>query len=105
MEVSEAERDEAVEFSGQTLDDKTISTDTLDGPTLVNFWYASCAPCRAEAPDLVDLHQEFDDDVNFVGVNVRDAADTAAAFERNFEIDRSEEHTSELQSRGHLVCR
>ncbi|HIW45933.1 MAG TPA: TlpA family protein disulfide reductase [Candidatus Yaniella excrementigallinarum] len=87
MEVSEAERDEAVEFSGQTFDDKTISTDTLDGPTLVNFWYASCAPCRAEAPDLVDLHQEFDDDVNFVGVNVRDAADTAAAFERNFEID------------------
>src|SRR5699024_3924298 len=87
MEVSEAERDEAVEFSGQTFDDKTISTDTLDRTTLVNFWYASCAPCRTEAPDLVDLHKEFDDDVNFVGVNVRDAADTAAAFERNFEID------------------
>ena len=87
MEVSEPERDEAVEFSGQTFDDETISNDTLDGPTLVNFWYASCAPCRAEAPDLVDLHQEFDDDVNFVGVNVRDAADTAAAFERNFELD------------------
>src|SRR5699024_12190160 len=87
MEVSEAERDEAVEFSGQTFDDKTISTDTLDGPTLVNFWYASCAPCRAEATDLVDLHQEFDGDVNFLGVNLRDAADTAAACECNFEID------------------
>src|SRR5699024_9237444 len=86
MEVSEAERDEAVEFSGQTFDDKTISTDTLDGPTLVNFWYASCAPCRAEAPNRVVLHHEFGADGNLVGVTVRDAADTAAAFERNFEI-------------------
>src|SRR5690625_6293330 len=25
--------------------------------------------------------------------------------ERTFDINRSEEHTSELQSRGHLVCR
>ena len=87
MELAVEERSESVKFSGETFDGDTISADSLDGPALVNFWYASCAPCRVEAPDLANLSQEFSDDVTFVGVNVRDAADTAAAFERNFNID------------------
>ncbi len=87
MELAVDERSETVEFSGETFDGETISADSLDGPALVNFWYASCAPCRVEAPDLADLSEEYADDVTFVGVNVRDAADTAAAFERNFNID------------------
>jgi thiol-disulfide isomerase/thioredoxin len=53
--------------------------------TVINFWYAGCAPCRAEAPELVELQAEFDN-VQFVGVNVRDSAATAAAFEKNFDI-------------------
>ncbi|NWN88199.1 MAG: TlpA family protein disulfide reductase [Micrococcaceae bacterium] len=87
MEVAESERGAAVEFSGDTFEGETISGETLDGPALVNFWYAACAPCRVEAPHLVDLSQEFDDEVDFFGVNVRDGADTAAAFERNFGIE------------------
>ena len=87
MELSIDERDETVEFTGQTFDGETISNASLDGPALVNFWYASCAPCRVEAPDLAELSDEYADEVTFVGVNVRDAADTAAAFERTFNID------------------
>ena len=87
MELSIDERDETVEFMGQTFDGETISNASLDGPALVNFWYASCAPCRVEAPDLAELSEEYADEVTFVGVNVRDAADTAAAFERTFNID------------------
>ncbi len=87
MELSIDERDETVEFTGQTFDGETISNASLDGPALVNFWYASCAPCRVEAPDLAELSEEYADEVTFVGVNVRDAADTAAAFERTFNID------------------
>ncbi|GAA4475769.1 TlpA disulfide reductase family protein [Enteractinococcus fodinae] len=87
MELAIDERSETVEFSGETFTGETISADTLDGPALVNFWYASCAPCRVEAPDLAELSEQYADDVTFVGVNVRDGADTAAAFERNFNID------------------
>lgn len=87
MEISEAERGETVQFGGDTFDGEVISDETLNGPTLVNFWYAACAPCRVEAPDLADLSQEYEDDVQFLGVNVRDAGDTAAAFERNFGIE------------------
>lgn len=86
MELTPAERGEAVQFSGETFEGDTISGDSIDGPALVNFWYAACAPCRVEAPDLADLSQEFDDDVTFIGVNVRDGSETAAAFERTFNI-------------------
>src|SRR5437870_10416554 len=33
------------------------------------------------------------------------AMDVILGHVRDVEVDRSEEHTSELQSRGHLVCR
>src|SRR5690625_7627471 len=79
MEIDAAERGETVEFSGETFEGDTISTESLDGPTLVNFWYAACAPCRVEAPDLAELSQKYADDVTFLGVNVRDAAVSAAS--------------------------
>ncbi|MGA1033366.1 MAG: TlpA family protein disulfide reductase, partial [Aquiluna sp.] len=60
----------------------------LEGFVVVmNWWYAACAPCRAEAPDMAALSEEFaDQGVQFVGVNVRDTAETALAFDRNFGI-------------------
>src|SRR5690625_1138726 len=42
-------------------------------------------------------------DVVIINVGVRPAS--ALAEEAGLELGRSEEHTSELQSRGHLVCR
>jgi thiol-disulfide isomerase/thioredoxin len=54
---------------------------------VVNFWYAACPPCRAEAPDLKALDEQFSPDgVVFIGVNVRDSAPTAAAFAATFDI-------------------
>src|SRR5690625_5929387 len=35
----------------------------------------------------------------------RDSARASVAVVGGDQVDRSEEHTSELQSRGHLVCR
>lgn len=70
--------------SGDYLD----STMLAGVPVVLNFWYAACAPCRAEAPDLASLHAEFEPQgVQFVGVNVRDTAATALAFDRNFGIE------------------
>jgi thiol-disulfide isomerase/thioredoxin len=65
-----------------------LSSEALEGFVVVmNWWYAACAPCRAEAPDMAALSEEFaDQGVQFVGVNVRDTAETALAFDRNFGI-------------------
>ncbi|WP_370296569.1 TlpA family protein disulfide reductase [Agromyces sp. LHK192] len=80
-------RGEPVSFAGDTVDGGTFdSADALGDVTVVNFWYASCAPCRAEAPILQDVHEAYPDDVTFVGVNVRDQAGTARPFEEDFGI-------------------
>ena len=74
--------------SGSSDAGGVLSSANLTGvPLVINFWYAGCAPCRAEAPLLVKLSKEFKGKAQFVGVNVRDTVGTANAFERNFKID------------------
>uniref|UniRef100_UPI004049D3FF TlpA family protein disulfide reductase n=1 Tax=Brachybacterium sp. GPGPB12 TaxID=3023517 RepID=UPI004049D3FF len=53
----------------------------------MNVWYASCPPCRVEAPDLQAIHEEYaDQGVAFIGINLRDGAGPAQAFEENYGI-------------------
>lgn len=87
-EFAESQRGEAIEFSGETTDGGTFdSADVLGDVTVVNFWYAGCAPCRVEAPILDDVSQQFGgNDVTFVGVNVRDQPGTAASFEEAYGV-------------------
>ena len=68
-------------FAGEPVD----IADFRGQVVLVNTWYAACPPCRAEAPDLVELDTR--DDVQVVGVNNRDDAATAQAFERTFNVE------------------
>ncbi len=87
-EIPAAERGEPVTFNGTTESGDTVSSDDYAGEVVVvNFWYASCAPCRAEAPDLQALHEEFEGNgARFLGVNVRDQAANAVAFNESFDI-------------------
>lgn len=75
-------------WEGVTESGFGLTSEALEGKVVVmNWWYAACAPCRAEAPDLAALYDEFNPQgVEFVGVNVRDSAATALAFDRNFGI-------------------
>ncbi|WP_246171802.1 TlpA family protein disulfide reductase [Microbacterium oryzae] len=81
-EIPQDERGEPVEWAGVTeTGDELSSDDTAGDVTVVNFWYAACGPCRAEAADLESVWQEHQgDDVSFVGVNTYDQADTARSF-------------------------
>lgn len=86
-EYAPDERGEPVTFEAQMFDGTTLSASELRGePTVLNFWYAGCGPCRAEAPDLADLAREYEDDTRFLGVNLRDQKATSEAFERTFDI-------------------
>ena len=87
-EYGSGDRNDPVSFSGTLFDGKTVSAaDFLGKVAVLNFWYAACAPCRIEAPDLQALHTEFKaDGVEFLGINVRDEKATAEAFERTFEL-------------------
>lgn len=87
-ELAPDSRGESVEFESVTFDGTEVTPETFQGEvSVINFWYAACAPCRVEAPDLQDVHEEFESDgVQFFGVNTRDTQATAEAFERNFGI-------------------
>ena len=75
-------------FVGTTESGQVLDSAAFEGNVIVmNWWYSACAPCRAEASDLAMLSVEFEDSVQFVGVNVRDTAETALAFDRNFGIE------------------
>jgi thiol-disulfide isomerase/thioredoxin len=70
-------RPKAASWSGVTESGEQISSEQLTGViTIMNFWYAGCAPCRIEMPELIELQDEFlSDGVQFIGVNVRDSAE------------------------------
>jgi thiol-disulfide isomerase/thioredoxin len=77
-------RPKAADWSGITESGEAISSTQLEGViTVMNFWYAGCAPCRIEMPELIELQTEFlPEGVQFIGVNVRDSAETSLAFAR-----------------------
>jgi len=87
-EFAPANRGEPIEFAADTDLGEAVSAEQFRGDVLVvNFWYASCPPCRREAPWLEELYQQFlPEGVQFLGVNVRDSAATSRAFAEAFAI-------------------
>ncbi|MFS0735243.1 TlpA disulfide reductase family protein [Microbacterium sp. 1P10UB] len=81
-EIVPAEREAPVEFTGTTERGDAVSSDQYRGGVLVvNFWYAACGPCRAEADFLETAYTSFaGQDVAFLGINTSDSAATAGAF-------------------------
>ncbi|MCU1476059.1 MAG: TlpA family protein disulfide reductase [Subtercola sp.] len=90
-EISAENRGAPVNFTGTTDAGQTVSASQYLGQVLVlNFWYAGCAPCRAEAPALEKLNAKYTGNgATFLGVNVRDQAQTAQAFNTAFGITYS----------------
>ncbi|WP_426185027.1 TlpA family protein disulfide reductase [Microbacterium sp. TWP3-1-2b2] len=88
VEIAPEDRGEPIVFGGVTEDGEEFrSADIAGDVTVVNFWYAGCAPCRVEAKDLESVWQaNEDEDVSFVGVNIYDQADTAKAFAETYGV-------------------
>lgn len=86
VQIKPAERAGSLNFDSTTDDGLPLSLKDYRGKVVVvNFWYASCAPCRAEAPILEKLYQSYQGKgVAFVGVNIADQPDTAMSFEKSF---------------------
>jgi thiol-disulfide isomerase/thioredoxin len=60
--------------------------DELRGtPVVVNIWGSWCPPCRDEAPDLARVSGEYQDRVQFVGVDILDARAPARDFIRRYD--------------------
>ncbi|TAL15214.1 MAG: TlpA family protein disulfide reductase [Frankiales bacterium] len=82
--IAEGDRPPAPDLSGTTLDGERLDVADYRGKVVVlNFWASWCPPCRAEAPNLIEVAEQTEaDGVQFIGVNVKNAKDEALAFER-----------------------
>jgi thiol-disulfide isomerase/thioredoxin len=86
-EIPVGSRSAAVEFDGTDESGSMISSKDYAGKVyVVNFWYASCPPCRTEAPDLKALSEKYTE-VPFLGVNISDTSEIAKTFETKFGLD------------------
>ncbi|QAY69916.1 TlpA family protein disulfide reductase [Xylanimonas protaetiae] len=87
-EWAPGDREDPVTIAGTDFAGNPVSTaDWAGDVVVVNTWYAGCAPCRAEAPDLVALaNGRAADGVRVLGINTQDDAGAAQAFERTFDV-------------------
>lgn len=87
-QVASAEREQPVTLTGEDLDGDPLDLAEFGGkPVVVTVWGSWCAPCRAEAPDLVEAANELGTSAQFVGINIRDSStEQANSFVRRFEV-------------------
>ncbi|MBT1035586.1 TlpA family protein disulfide reductase [Canibacter sp. lx-45] len=88
VSIPAEQRTITAKFAGKTADGAELTDADFRGSvTVVNFWYAGCAPCRAEATDFAAAAHSFEpENVKFLGVNTRDQAAQATQFEQEFGV-------------------
>lgn len=95
-EFAPADRERQQAVTAPLLTGATYDSEALLGQVLVyNVWGSWCAPCVAEAPDLVEVATELAGQVSFIGLNVRDNDAAARAFEAAHDVPYPSVSTSD----------
>jgi peroxiredoxin len=86
--IAPKNRGDAISYQATTATGATVSSADFAGKVVVlNFWYAQCGPCIAEAPRLEALWEQYQSSgVQFLGVNLRDEGPQALQFEKTYGI-------------------
>jgi len=67
-----------IDVTDQTFETEVLKSDT---PAIIDFWAEWCAPCRAIAPIVKDLADQYGEKVKIVKMNIDENPSTPAKYE------------------------
>ena len=66
------------------FDNNAVQLDQFQGKTVfINFWATWCGPCEAEMPNIIQIAEDFPDDVVVLAINRGESNDQAQNWVRN----------------------
>ena len=68
------------------LSGSAVTITSMGKPMVVNFWFATCEPCKREMPAITAASATFGTRVNFIGINPNDTEESASAFIEKYGI-------------------
>ena len=68
---------EITEVTDATFEGEVLKSET---PVLVDFWAEWCAPCRAIAPIVKDLAEQYGEKIKVVKINIDDSPQTPGNY-------------------------
>lgn len=81
------DRAPAPDITGDDLEGRPVDISQWRGKVVViNIWGSWCPPCRAETPALNRVANEMADEVEFLGIAVREGAPTSLAYTRKANV-------------------
>ena len=63
---------------------RALLAELRGSPVVVNVWATWCPPCVEEAPDLAEVSREYEDRVQFIGLDILDDRPAAREFIREY---------------------
>ncbi len=79
----------APDFELNGLDNTVYTLDSRDNKLLIiNFWATWCRPCRNEMPELIQLYEEYNDELEIFAINATtlDTVYNVESFVEEFEL-------------------
>jgi len=74
-------QDAPLDFTLKDVAGVDVNLASFEGKViLINFWATWCGPCRVEIPHLVELQQQYRDDLVILGIDVLDEFDRVPKF-------------------------
>jgi len=81
-------REARLDFTLKDMNGVDVEFESFRGKViLVNFWATWCGPCRAEIPSLVELQDEYADDLVVLGLSVDDPAEKLLPYAKEFKMN------------------
>ncbi len=68
---------EIIDVTDATFEGEVLKSET---PVLVDFWAEWCAPCRAIAPIVKDLAEQYGEKIKIVKINIDDSPQTPGTY-------------------------